>query len=139
MFNWEAYRIIKNGKLVSSPTYNSNGDLISPIYSNTAGYSHYGYPLYCDTVNWINHEWIDYIMPQAYWGMEKAIAHFYELTRFWSWAVHNKKVNLYMGCGVYMALENSGDWNNNPQEMLNQILNSSMYDEIKGLVIINTL
>lgn len=127
--------IYQNGNYASSPSYDSNGNLISPIASNTSGFAHYGNYLYSDTKKWIDNEWIDYITPQAYWGMEHTGANFYELTRWWSWCVKYKKVNLYMGIGIYMA-ESSGSsasyWQRNNDEVKNQLLNAGMYDEIKG-------
>ena len=74
--------IYKNGSYQATPTYDSNGNLISPTYSNTSGFAHYDDYLYSDTLNWINHEWIDYIMPQCYWAIEHSIASFVELTKF---------------------------------------------------------
>lgn len=127
--------IYRNGGYTSSPTYDSNGNLISPVYSNTSGFAHYDDYLYSDTKKWIDEEWIDYITPQSYWGMEHTGANFYELTRWWSWAVKNKKVNLYMGIGIYMA-DGTGTsatyWQKNPNEVQNQLLNAGMYDEING-------
>lgn len=127
--------IYQNGGYASSPSYDSNGNLVSPIASNTSGFAHYGNYLYSDTKKWIDNEWIDYITPQAYWGMEHTGANFYELTRWWSWCVKYKKVNLYMGIGIYMA-EGSGSsasyWQRNDYEVQNELLNAGMYDEIKG-------
>ena len=128
--------IYQNGKYTASPTYDSNGNLTSPIASNTSGFAHYGNYLYSDTKKWIDNEWIDYITPQSYWGMEHSGANFYELSRWWSWCVRYKKVNLYLGVGIYMA-DGTGSsatyWKKNQNEVQNQILNSGMYDEVKGL------
>ncbi len=128
--------IYQNGGYSKAPTYDSNGNLVSPIASNTSGFAHYGEYLYSDTKKWIDNEWIDYITPQAYWGMEHTGANFYELTRWWSWCVKYKKVNLYMGMGIYMA-DGTGTsaayWQRNEDEVKNQILNAGMYDEIHGL------
>ena len=128
--------IYQNGGYVSKPSYDENGSLISPIYSNTSGFAHYDNYLYSDTKKWIDEGWIDYITPQAYWGMEHTGNSFFELTRWWSWAVANKKTNLYMGVGIYMALESgtSGEkWQRNAHEVKNQLLNAAMYDDINGI------
>ena len=128
--------IYQNGKYSASPVYDNNGSLISPISSNTSGFAHYDDYLYSDTKKWIDNEWIDYITPQTYWGMEHTGANFYELSRWWSWCVRYKKVNLYLGVGIYMA-DGTGSsanyWKKNENEVQNQILNSGMYDEVKGL------
>lgn len=131
--------IYQNGGYASNPIYDTNGTLISPINSNTSGFAHYDNYLYSDTKKWIDNEWIDYITPQAYWGMEHTGANFFELSRWWSWCVKYKKVNLYMGVGIYMAEENPSPgssaekWQKNPNEVQNQLLNAGMYDEINGI------
>lgn len=123
--------IYRNGGVTSSPKYDSNGNLTSPLASNTAGFAHYGDYLYSDTLKWINEEWIDYIMPQTYWSLEQTAASFGELSKWWSWAVRYKKVNLYLGMGIYMPANNS-NWRMNKYEVRDQILNAEMYDEVGG-------
>lgn len=126
--------IYQNGGYVESPTYNSDGSLKKPLYSNTGGFAHYGNYLYSDTKYWIDQEWIDYITPQTYWAMEQTNANFYELSKWWSWCVKNKMTNLYLGVGIYKALDSEKDtyWKLNENEVQNQILNASMYDEVNG-------
>lgn len=128
--------IYRNGNYVQTPTYDANGNLTSPLASDTVGMEHYGGYLYADTLKWINEEWIDYIMPQLYWALEHTAASFGALTRWWSWAVKNKKVNLYCGMGIYMAESTTGSgayWQKNNNEIRDQILNASMYEEIGGI------
>ena len=128
--------IYRNGSKTSSPTYDKNGNLSSPLGSNTSGFAHYDDYLYSDTLKWINEEWIDYIMPQTYWAIEHSAASYGELSRWWSWAVKNKKVNLYLGIGYYMAESTTGSgayWQKNKNEIRDQILNAEMYDEIGGV------
>ncbi|MBP3503651.1 MAG: family 10 glycosylhydrolase [Bacilli bacterium] len=123
--------IYRNGGVTSSPKYDANGNLTSPLASNTGGFAHYGNYLYSDTLKWINEEWIDYIMPQTYWSLEQTVASFGELSRWWSWTVRYKKVNLYLGMGIYMPASNS-NWCKNKYEVRDQILNAEMYDEVGG-------
>ncbi|MBE6130526.1 MAG: hypothetical protein E7183_02285 [Erysipelotrichaceae bacterium] len=123
--------IYQNGGYSTTPKYDSNGNLTSPLYSNTSGFAHYGNYLYSDTLKWINEEWIDYIMPQTYWSLEQTAAQFGSLSRWWSWAVANKDVNLYLGMGIYMPGDNS-NWRKNKYEVRDQILNAEMYDEVGG-------
>ena len=123
--------IYRNGGVTSSPKYDSNGNLTSPLASNTSGFAHYDNYLYSDTLKWINEEWIDYIMPQTYWSLEQTAASFGELSKWWSWAVRYKKVNLYLGMGIYMPADNS-NWRKNKYEVIDQILNAEMYDEVGG-------
>lgn len=124
--------VYRNGGYTASPTYDANGTLISPTYSNTAGFAHYDDYLYSDTLNWINHEWIDYIMPQCYHPIEQSAASYAELVRWWSWAVRYKKVNLYTGIGIYMTLESNIYWKKNVNEVQLQLLISGQYKEFKG-------
>lgn len=127
--------IYRNGGYVESPSYDELGNLVSPVSSNTSGFAHYDDYLYSDTKYWIDNEWIDYITPQTYWGMEHTGANFYELSRWWSWCVKYKKTNLYLGMGIYMANESTSSatyWKRNENEVKNQILNGSMYDEVNG-------
>ena len=128
--------IYRNGSYVASPSYDSNGNLKTPVYSNTSGFSHYDDYLYSDTLNWINNEWIDYIMPQCYWATEHKAASYLELTKWWSWAVRNKKVNFYTGMGIYMALDPSSSsgayWQYNTDEIEKQLLNAGQYAEFGG-------
>ena len=123
--------IYRNGGVSSTPKYDSNGNLTSPLYSNTSGFAHYDNYLYSDTLKWINEEWIDYIMPQTYWSLEQTVASFGALSQWWSWAVKYKNVNLYLGMGIYMPESNS-NWRKNKYEIRDQILNAEMYDEVGG-------
>jgi len=124
--------IYRNGSYSSSATYDSNGNLKSPLYSNTSGFAHYDNYLYSDTLKWINEEWIDYIMPQTYWALSHPTASFGELSKWWSWAVKNKDVNLYLSSGFYMAADGNSYWNKNINEIRDQLLNAEMYDEVGG-------
>ena len=125
--------IYQNGGYSTTPKYDSNGNLTSPLYSNTSGFAHYGNYLYSDTLKWINEEWIDYIMPQTYWALNQSAASFGELSKWWSWAVAKKDVNLYLGIGYYMAADNITYWNANTNEIRDQILNAEMYDQVGGV------
>lgn len=127
--------IYRNGGYVATPTYDANGNLISPIGSYTSGFAHYGDYLYSDTLHWINEGWIDYITPQSYWGLEHNVASYAALTRWWSWATTNKDCNLYMGMGIYMAIDSSGYWNKDVNEVKKQLLNAGMYSEIDGICV----
>ncbi len=127
--------IYQNGSYSTKPSYDANGNLTSPLGSNTAGFAHYDHYLYSDTLHWINEEWIDYIMPQAYWSLEHTVASFGAISRWWSWAVANKDVNLYLGMGIYMPVEGGSSgtyWQKNKYEVRDQILNGSMYEEVGG-------
>lgn len=127
--------IYRNGSYVAKPTYDEKGNLLSPLGSYTSGFAHYDNYLYSDTLHWINEGWIDYITPQSYWGLEHNVASYAALTRWWSWATTNKDVNLYMGMGIYMAIDGSGYWNKDTNEVEKQLLNAGMYSEIDGICV----
>lgn len=126
----------RNGGYVANPTYNSNGDLTAPLYSDTASSQHYGSYLFADTLKWVTNEWIDYMMPQAYWAIEHTSASYASLARWWSWACHYKKVNLYMGMGIYMGASTTGSgayWQENYYEIRDQLLVAGTHEEIGGI------
>lgn len=108
--------------------YDANGNFIT-TGSNTAGYAHYGAPLYADTKKWIEEEWIDYILPQSYWSFEQTAASFADVMDWWANVVRYTNVNLYSGMGIYM---DSFSWGSNPQESANQVLYTSKHPEIQG-------
>lgn len=129
--------IYRNGSYSSAiPQYDENGNLTYPLYSNTSGFAHYDNYLYSDTKKWIDEEWIDYILPQTYWAIGHTSASFAKLAEWWSWTVEHKKVNLYLGVGIYMTLESgtSGQYWKGANEVKNQIeLANQYYDNIQGL------
>ena len=78
---------------------------------------------FCDTLKWCNEGWIDYILPQSYWGMTHPIAGYQEVMGWWNKVVKNLNVNLYSGIGLYMADEsaNTHSWQSDDDELLKQI------------------
>jgi len=115
-------------------TYDNEGNAISNGSNTSTSFVHYGGYLFSDTVKWINEEWIDYIMPQMYWGLNLKTASFAALTQWWSKIVKYKDVNLYCGLGIYMAAEGSSGWPANAEnEIEDQLLNAAMYEEIGGI------
>lgn len=89
--------------------------------------------IYADTLNWIDNNLIDYVVPQIYWTFGKKEAPYEELVNFWNNAVKNKRCHLYIGHGNYNVREFGGDksWNN-PYEITNQIKFNSNYSNILG-------
>ena len=125
--------IYRNGD--GKVTYDEEGNAITNG-SKTGGMQHWGNYLYSDTVNWINHEWIDYIMPQSYWAFSQPIAGFADVMSWWDKVCARKKVNLYSGMGIYMS-ENPGtnySWGFDPDEAPNQILYTQTLSHTQGTV-----
>lgn len=124
--------IWRNGNGVVSG-YNENGDAITNG-SDTVGFAHYGNYLYSDTKKWIDNEWIDYVVPQAYWAFTKQVALHAGIVNWWQQVVKNKDVNLYIGMGLYMISGGDTEWNKDPYEASNQALYSSQFENVDGMV-----
>ena len=130
------YRNQSSSSYPSKPTYNTDGSLKSPLGSNTSCFTSYDDYLYADTLKWVNNEWIDYMMPQMYWSISHTGASYADLTEWWSWAVRNRKVNLYTGIGYYMAAGSGSSasyWQKNINEIRDQILLAQTRPEIGGV------
>ena len=121
--------IYRNGSGVV--TYDSNNTAISNG-SSTGGMEHYGEYLYSDSKKWIDEEWIDYIVPQSYWGFTHPTAGYANVIDWWAKVVKYKNVKLYAGMGIYME-QNS--WVTNPYEASDQVLYNSKLPEVDGTVI----
>lgn len=113
--------IYRNGSYSETAVYDENGNLISPIGSNTSGLAHYEAYLYCDTKKWIDNEWIDYIIPQSYWSFEHNVAAYADVMDWWDKVVEYKNVNLYSGMGIYRVLDYKTNWYNKTEEALNEL------------------
>lgn len=114
-------------------TYDENGTAITNG-SNTNGQEHYASYLYCDSKKWVDNEWIDYIIPQTYWGLTHPVAGFADLTDWWDKVVANKKVNLYCGMGIYMTFRQAGaySWTENAYEASDEVLYCNKKEFVKG-------
>ena len=134
----------QNGKGVQlgiSPTgiyRNGNGSVESG--SNTAGQEHYSSYLFCDTMNWVRNEWIDYIMPQTYWAFTHKVAGYADVIDWWDKAVDGTRVNLYSGLGLYMSISGGNySWGVQPYEISNQVLYTTKLKNVKGISIYSQL
>lgn len=134
----------QNGKGVQlgiSPTgiyRNGNGSVESG--SNTAGQEHYSSYLFCDTMNWVRKEWIDYIMPQTYWAFTHSVAGYADVIDWWDKAVDGTRVNLYSGLGLYMSISGGNySWGVQPYEISNQVLYTTKLKNVKGISIYSQL
>lgn len=105
-----------------------------PIGSPTkAGVTNYD-DLYADILLWLKNGWIDYVAPQLYWETgHKLVA--YETLIDW-WSKHTYGRHMYIGQGIYRALETSKSsiaWKN-PAELPKQIRLLRSYPNIQGSV-----
>ena len=76
--------------------------------------------LYCDTYKWIKNEWLDYVMPQIYWGFATSAAPYGSLARWWNDIARGTRVQVYVGQALYKVGSSTVEWTN-PQEIPNQL------------------
>ena len=117
-------------------TYDANGNARSTGSATaSASFQHYGNYLYCDTLKWINNEWIDYILPQTYWACNHPSCPYADLMEWWSAVVKYKNVKCYSGIGIYQ--QNGGEgkygWNKNPMETYYQIMITNNQENAHGV------
>jgi len=130
---------IQHGKAVQfgiSPTgiyRNGNGTVDSG--SNTAGQEHFQSYLYADSKLWVESGWIDYLMPQTYWGFEHTVAGYADVVDWWVKVFDRPGINanLIAAHGIYRALPTAAsDWDNKYNEVENEMRFLSKHPIIKG-------
>jgi uncharacterized lipoprotein YddW (UPF0748 family) len=95
---------------------NSSAD---PRGSNTrAGQTCYD-DLYADVLLWLKNGWVDYITPQLYWEIGHRLCDYTTLLNWWS--AHSYGKQLYIGHGVYRAIENPTPAWRNANELPDEI------------------
>src|SRR5690606_30731395 len=87
---------------------------------------------YADTYLWVKKGYIDYIVPQLYWGFGHHLAPFADLCQWWSHVCKDTQVDLYIGHGAY-RLGMEGEYSN-PEEIVNQLKYANQFDVVKGNV-----
>lgn len=103
-----------------------------PDGSNTkAGVTNYD-DLYADVLLWTEMGWIDYITPQLYWELGFKLAAFETLVEWWS--KHNYGRHLYIGHGIYRALEKKSTAWHDKTQLPRQIELLRKYPEVQGSV-----
>ncbi|WP_432204897.1 glycoside hydrolase family 10 protein [Cetobacterium somerae] len=88
--------------------------------------------LYADTRNWIQNNWIDYIVPQIYWDFNLKVAQYDVLVKWWIDEVKDSNVNLYIGHAAY-KINTTKAWKNE-NELINQINYNRKYKDVSGSV-----
>jgi uncharacterized lipoprotein YddW (UPF0748 family) len=83
-----------------------------PEGSESNGFDGYG-KLYADARKWAQKGWIDYLNPQIYFPFGYQVAPYDKLVDWWSKNAFGKHV--YIGQGVYRAMENRPGWSNRRQ------------------------
>ncbi|MCJ8209236.1 family 10 glycosylhydrolase [Mucilaginibacter sp. RS28] len=83
-----------------------------PNGSQSNGFSGYS-SLYADARKWVKAGWLDYINPQLYFPFYYPAAPYEKLLEWWSNNAFNRHV--YVGQGVYRAMENREGWRDRSQ------------------------
>ena len=94
-----------------------------------AGVTNYD-DLYADILLWLKMKWIDYVTPQLYWEISQKVVGFKVLTDWW--ARHSYGRQLYIGQGIYRALEPKSYAWKNKNELPNQIQYLRKYPQVQG-------
>ena len=103
-----------------------------PEGSNTkAGQTNYD-DLYADILLWLQMKWIDYVVPQLYWEFNHKVVGF-EILVDW-WAKHAYGRQMYIGHGIYRALESKSPAWKNKNELLNQLRVLREYPQLQGSI-----
>ncbi|MBR5468483.1 MAG: family 10 glycosylhydrolase [Firmicutes bacterium] len=80
--------------------------------------------VYADPRQWIEGEYIDYIIPQIYWELEHSSAPYEAVLNWWNEAVDGTDVKLYIGEAAYK--ENVG------AEIISHLEIAKFYDNVEG-------
>ena len=75
--------------------------------------------LYADILLWLDKGWIDYVTPQLYWEIGHNLCDYETLLAWWS--SHSYGKHIYIGHGVYRAVDKPTTAWRNPNELPNQI------------------
>ncbi len=99
--------------------------------ASKAGVTNYD-DLYADILLWLKEGWIDYVAPQLYWETTQKSVGFNMLLDWWANNTYGK--HLYIGHGIYRALESrTGAWKN-PNELPLQIKAVRANANVKGSI-----
>lgn len=96
-----------------------------------AGQTNYD-DLYADILLWLRQGWIDYVAPQLYWEIGNKIVA-YDVLVDW-WARHTYGRQLYIGQGIYKAVETRSRAWRNPGELPAQIRLLRKYPQVQGSI-----
>ena len=103
-----------------------------PRGSKTNGLQNYD-DLYADILLWLEKGWIDYVVPQLYWEIGKAVADYKVLVKWWADHAYNR--NYYVGQSV-SGLSNpkaSAAWRT-PNEICRQLELNKKFEKVQGSV-----
>lgn len=111
-----------------------NSDMDPEGSDTKAGQTNYD-DLYADILLWLKQGWIDYVAPQLYWEFGHRLVGYQILIDWWSRHAYGR--HLYIGHGIYKALERNPAWKNR-RELPNQIKMLREYQSVQGSVYYNS-
>lgn len=104
---------------------------VDPKGSDTqSGQTNYD-DLFADPLDWMNKNWIDYILPQLYWSIDHKTASYSKLMKWWSQNTPSNTA-LYIGNSTYKIKSDSDKKWNNIYEIPNQIDLTRSYPNVQG-------
>jgi len=104
---------------------------VDPTGSDTqAGVMTYD-DMHADVRTWIQHEWIDYIMPQIYWSLSFSRARYDILVNWWANEVKGTRVKLYIGHAPYKLGTKEAGWHS-AQEIIHQVEYNKQVPAVEG-------
>lgn len=104
-----------------------------PKGSLTYGTSNYD-DLFADPMDWMNNNWVDYIVPQLYWSIDyksPSAVSYAKLLKWWSENVPSNTA-LYIGNSTYKIRGDADKRWNNKYEISNQIDLARSYPNVQG-------
>ena len=96
-----------------------------------AGVTNYD-DLYADILLWLQNGWIDYVAPQLYWETTHSYVGFYMLLNWWANNTFGRQ--LFLGQGIYRALERKSLAWHRKDELPNQIKAIRANPNVKGSI-----
>lgn len=95
-----------------------------------AGTSNYD-GLYADVLLWMENRWIDYVVPQLYWGTSHPVANYNTLAAWWN--DNHSDIPVYIGHGIYKIGTDKPDWQD-AQQLPVQLNQVREYPNLSGSV-----
>jgi len=88
--------------------------------------------LYSDIYKWMEQNWIDYVVPQAYFPFEHEHLPYADIVSWWAERALETNTLLYVGQAFYLVGTNE-IWQN-PEEITNQLIFNNQISNIKGTI-----
>ncbi|MFJ9707576.1 glycoside hydrolase family 10 protein [Streptomyces sp. NPDC101234] len=91
--------------------------------------------LYADTRTWVQKNWIDYIVPQAYWQIGNTAADYAKVVDWWAGVAKDTGTRLYIGEALYQAgaADAPSAWQD-PAELSRHLTLTDRYPQVGGHV-----